>query len=176
MHTFTDCTCRRKARIRDIRHTYILYKGGTIQKGVQFSQKKFDSIQNFHSCPSKKHLPYPQKNIYERPKNIYAPPQKSSLMSKAPAFALRKKTIPLPPQKNNPALRNRGRDYQSDSSRKIRSERSNLHGRYFSAGHLPDSMRSQPRSYRSRERQDLRLRSSSCSCRPYGNPRELPRY
>lgn len=156
MHTFTDCTCRRKARIRDIRHTYILYKGGTIQKGVQFSQKSSTRFKIFSLAPQKNIYPTLKKNIYERPKNIYAPPQKSSLMSKAPTFALRKKQYPLPPKKNNPALRNRGRDYQSDSSRKIRSERSNLRGKYFSAGRLPDSMRSQPRSYRSREHPDQR--------------------
>ena len=79
-------------------------------------------------------------------------------------------------KKNDPALRNRGRDHQSDSSRKIRSERSNLRGKYFSAGRLPGSMRSQPRSYRSREHQDLRLHSSSSPYRRGGSPREPQRY
>ena len=79
-------------------------------------------------------------------------------------------------KKNDPALRNRGRDHQSDSSRKIRSERSNLRGKYFSAGRLPGSMQSQPRSYRSREHQDLRLRSSSSPYRRGGSPREPQRY
>lgn len=104
------------------------------------------------------------------------PLSKISRKPKERPLATRKKTFTRDKKKNDPTLQNRGRDHQSDSSRKIRSERSNLRGKYFSAGRLPGSMRSQPRSYRSREHQDLRLHSSSSPYRRGGSPREPQRY
>ena len=103
------------------------------------------------------------------------PLSKISRKPKEQPLATRKKNIHTR-QKKRSHPPNRGRDHQSDSSRKIRSERSNLRGKYFSAGRLPGSMRSQPRSYRSREHQDPRLRSSSSPCRRGGSPREPQRY